>query len=217
MTALHLRNKCLLEAGGSNARVMEAFKRATRGQPGAEKLSGISLLRSMQRRRRDATPPAPTDAPDADKYLTDERYSGSLYAKHYLGMVQAIADDGGHEGYGLLFGSLNTIRHLGEETKIIQVDGTFRTAPSTAAGRFYQILIFHAKFGGHVMPFFKAIMTGKKRRLYDQVFVKIKQFLPEGVSPSVVLTDFEPALQGALAAVFPEASVRGCWFHFSQV
>ena len=33
-------------------------------------------------------------------------------------------------------------------------------------------------------------------------------------NPDTVLTDFETALQGAL--IFPDASVCGCWFHFSQ-
>ena len=31
------------------------------------------------------------------------------------------------------------------------------------------------------------------------------------------MSDYEQALQGALANLFPEADVLGCWFHYSQV
>ena len=31
------------------------------------------------------------------------------------------------------------------------------------------------------------------------------------------MSDYENALQGALADIFPEADILGCWFHFSQV
>ena len=212
VTTLQLRDKIFREAEAGNTKVSEAFKRATRGEPGAEKVSGYSMHRSMQRRRREKIPPPPTDPVDADRLLKDVRYAGCTFTQHYLGLVQA------EEGqFGLVFGSRENINHLGAETKVIQVDGTFRTAPSMARGRFAQILMFHAKFRGHVMPFFKAVMTNKSRPLYDSVFQMIKEVLPEEVVPDIVLTDFESALQGALSAIFPTASVRGCWFHYSQV
>ena len=64
------------------------------------------------------------------------------------------------------------IAKLGVHTKVVQCDGTFRTAPSTATGRFYQILMLRAKYEGHVMPFIKVIMTGKSGALYKAVFKK---------------------------------------------
>ena len=58
------------------------------------------LLRTMRRRRRENTPPVPRDAADADKYLTDEAYSDTVYAKYYIGLVHSEDD-----GYALLFAS----------------------------------------------------------------------------------------------------------------
>ena len=72
-------------------------------------------------------------------------------------------------------------------------------------------------YKSNVLPFFKAVMTGKSRALYDSVFHKIKEELPETVNPETVMTDYEVALQGALSEIFPEATIVGCWFHFSQV
>ena len=72
-------------------------------------------------------------------------------------------------------------------------------------------------YKSNVLPFFKAVMTGKSRALYDSVFQKIKEELPETVNPETVMTDYEGALQGALSEIFPEATIVGCWFHFSQV
>ena len=106
---------------------------------------------------------------------------------------------------------------LGVHTKVIHSDGTFRTAPSTATGRFYQNLMLHCKFEGHVLPFFKVIMTGKSGALYKAVFHKIKEELPDTVNPETIMCDFETALQNGLKEIFPEAVVTGCWFHFSQV
>ena len=54
----------------------------------------------MRRRRRENTPPVPRDAADADKYLTDEAYSDTVYAKYYIGLVHSEDD-----GYALLFAS----------------------------------------------------------------------------------------------------------------
>ena len=106
---------------------------------------------------------------------------------------------------------------LGIHTKLSQCDGTFRTAPSTTIGRFYQNLMLHFKFEGHVLPFFKAIMTGKSGPLYKVVFHKMKEELPESVKIETCMCDFEPALQNGLQEIFPDAIITGCWFHYSQV
>ena len=113
--------------------------------------------------------------------------------------------------------STENLSKLGVHTKLIQCDGTFRTAPSTVTGRFYQNLMLHAKYFGHVLPFFKVVMTGKSGVLYNTVFQKIKVELPSSVSPETVMCDFEPALQNGLQAIFPDAIITGCWFHYSQV
>ena len=60
-------------------------------------------------------------------------------------------------------------------------------------------------------------MSHKTRALYDAVFLQVKAMLPDTVQPEYLLTDYETALQKGLGTIFPEATVLGCWFHFSQV
>ena len=60
-------------------------------------------------------------------------------------------------------------------------------------------------------------MTRKTRSLYDGVYEKLRELLPDSVQPETIITDYEEALQAGLQAVFPDADVRGCWFHYAQV
>ena len=66
-------------------------------------------------------------------------------------------------------------------------------------GHMYQILIILAIYKEHMFPVVKAIMTNKTRSLYDAVFTKVKALLPEKVEPTLVLSDYEPALMGGLS------------------
>ena len=129
----------------------------------------------MQRWRRGKTPPPPLNALVADESLRDFRYVDSIYSKHYLGLVY------GNDGeYALVFASRENLNKLGAHTKLIMCDGTFKTAPCTSDNKhFYQNLMLHARYKTNVLPFMKAIMTGKSRRLYDAVFKKLKEYLPD--------------------------------------
>ena len=60
----------------------------------------MKYFRTMQRRRRGKTPPVPLNAIDADKFLRDELYRDSIYAKYYIGLIQSDDDQ-----YALLFAS----------------------------------------------------------------------------------------------------------------
>ena len=94
---------------------------------------------------------------------------------------------------------------------------TLVLTPSFAKFSGEKMLMPHAEFEGHVMPFIKVVMTGKSGALYKAVFKRIKEELPDSVNPETVMCDFEAALQNGLQEIFPDAIVTGCWFHFSQV
>ena len=55
------------------------------------------------------------------------------------------------------------------------------------------------------------------RSLYDSVFTKLKSLLPNTVRPTLIICDYENALMGGLAVIFPTSQIIGCWFHYSQV
>ena len=113
---------------------------------------------------------------------------------------------------------LGNLSKLGPETKVFWADGTFRTAPALRDNtHMYQLLRVYSDYKGKTFPIFQAIMSGKSKSLYDVVYARLKELLPETVEPEMIMTDYEIALQGGLSDIFPSAQVLGCWFHFSQV
>ena len=61
-----------------------------------------------------------------------------------------------------------------------------------------------------------AMMSGRKKRDYKAVLKAVRGLLPEDICLKEVLIDFESALWGAVAAVFPGISIKGCCFHWKQ-
>lgn len=65
-------------------------------------------------------------------------------------------------------------------------------------------------------------MSEKTEELYQMVLSNIieafRQHNPdEDPVVQLMISDFEQAILSAMAATFPEARSRGCWFHFGQV
>lgn len=58
-------------------------------------------------------------------------------------------------------------------------------------------------------------MTGKTEKSYDEVFMRIKQEVPEFHSLGVH-TDFGMALRYSFQKAFPYAFNAGCHFHYCQ-
>ena len=86
--------------------------------------------------------PPPLNALAADESLRDEQYADSIYAKHYLALIQV-----GEDQFALVWASKKNLSKLGSHTKLIMCDGTFKTAPCFSDNsHFYQVLILHAKY-----------------------------------------------------------------------
>ena len=101
--------------------------------------------------------------------MKSEQYKDKKFAQYYQGLVS-----GCEEEKALVFAHPHNLSKLDENTKQINADGTFRTAPAMRIGHFYQVLIIMAIYKEHMFPVVKAIMTNKTRSLYDAVFTKVK-------------------------------------------
>jgi len=67
-------------------------------------------------------------------------------------------------------------------------------------------------FGGML-----ASVNSRQVLLYDvQVFRVVLHLLPRQPAVAAFMVDFERAVWQALAAEFPDVTVRGCTFHFTQ-
>ena len=71
------------------------------------------------------------------------------------------------------------LEKLGSDTKTVFADGTFRTAPSMRNGHLYQILKVYVEYKGNTVCVFKAVMTAKSRCLYDAVYERLREILPD--------------------------------------
>lgn len=59
-------------------------------------------------------------------------------------------------------------------------------------------------------------MESKNAAAYRSIFDYIKSVVPN-LNPTVIITDFERALQQSALEAFPNSQVVGCWFHSANV
>ena len=69
---------------------------------------------------------------------------------------------------------------------------------------------------GKVSAMLRALMSRKTRKAYDRVLSAIADIVLN-LRPSNMITDFEGALQEALIAMYPKATLQGCFFHYCHV
>ena len=93
----------------------------------------------------------------------------------------------------------------------IQYDCTFETTPR----EFVQTMNIMATYRGAKIPVWTCILTSKKVFLYTAILKKFSQEYP-CIKPKLIQSDFEAALHLAAKLVYPSASVRGCWLHYSS-
>ena len=116
----------------------------------------------------------------------------------------------GNETTGVLFSTekLSTALELGVHAAF---DGTFFVCPKL----FGQVFTLFTANGNHFFPAFVAIMKNRKQKSYQSLFQKIQELAP-GFTPEFVISDFEKASRKSFKAVWPNAQLSGCYFHFSQ-
>lgn len=90
-------------------------------------------------------------------------------------------------------------------------DGTFEYAPSV----FYQLYTFHAQIGTNYPPMIYFFLPNKTTKTYERMLDIVLELCPQ-FRPSTFLVDYEMAMLKALRSKFGEATIKGCYFHFTQ-
>lgn len=57
-------------------------------------------------------------------------------------------------------------------------------------------------------------MKGRTYKLYKQVFKHLRDV--HNLDPGSIMLDYEKASRLAAARIWPQSTIRGCWFHFNQ-
>ena len=164
-----------------------------------------SIRRNIRRQRQKAGNPLPVplNREDIPNPLPDS-YRQTSNGENFL------LYDSGDEDRILVFGTTEGLQLLGTNEHWF-MDGTFKTVPPL----FVQLYTIHALVEGRVIPAVYTLLPNKQFQTYRRLLaVLLTQNMD--LSPSSVLMDFERAAQNAAAEVFPEATVKGCFFHLSQ-
>ncbi|QQP54480.1 uncharacterized protein FKW44_007327 [Caligus rogercresseyi] len=67
---------------------------------------------------------------------------------------------------------------------------------------------------GRSIPAAYGPFPGKTQILYTNLFQQLNSEGP--FFPETILTDYEKGLQNAILSIWPNSSLRGCYFHFKQ-
>ena len=109
-----------------------------------------------------------------------------------------------------LLGTADNINVLSSCDNLI-IDGTFKVAPHL----FTQLLTVHGlTTDGYRLPLAYGLLPGKRQEMYYNLLNELDTNGP--FQPLTVLADFEIGLRNAISTTWPNAAIRGCYFHFKQ-
>ena len=113
----------------------------------------------------------------------------------------------------LLFRTKENLKVL-TSTKNIEMDGIFKIVPR----EFPQLYIIHGKYKNKFFPLTYALLPSKEQCQYERMWRLIKREADNVAELKIksMLCDFETSAIKAVSSVFPDASVKGCYFHFTQ-
>ena len=195
----HLKTKCKILAKHSQNNLRKVFDDATRTDPCGREISFTECESAMYRSRRTLHPKIP---------LTASEFCGMLPSTTLGEFHQCSVTSGVDTGVVFYSSEMSTL--LAEVTNI-QFDGTFYTVPT----QFGQLWTIFVAVGRHTLPALHCLMTAKSQELYKAVLESISAKIPH-FRPVASMSDWEPAARNAINEVYPQITVYGCWFHYTQ-
>ncbi|CAF4545542.1 unnamed protein product, partial [Rotaria socialis] len=119
-------------------------------------------------------------------------------------------DSGSIDQRILIFSTKKQLKIL-ENANYIYLDGTFSVVPEL----YFQLYTIHATYLSHIIPVVYILLTGKKQRLYKEIFQQIKNLIPNFDPPNIMI-DYERATINEIKKQFPSSNVSVCFFHLCQ-
>lgn len=171
----------------------------------AAKLSKINTLKRTVRRERVKQNMEPTQPKCLEELDIPESFKTTAKGKPFL-----LFDSGKVKQRIQIFSTKDNLAYL-QEADNIYMDGTFKTVPML----FYQLYTVHAIINEESIPLVYALLPDKSKDTYIKLISALKGLAPS-LKPQSVLIDFELAMIGAIKQEFPNTSIQGCFFHFSQ-
>ena len=102
---------------------------------------------------------------------------------------------------------------------VLQCDGSLKTAPKM----YHQLCTLHVDIepssNSETVPILYALLPDKRKQTYTELFKSISskcETVGLQFNPVKVMMDFEAAPISAVKELYPNCSISGCNFHFSQ-
>jgi len=165
-----------------------------------------SLKSALYRHRKNTLPTLPTTRAEVN---LDDPWISTSDGRPFL-----LFEDGQDEKM-LVFATQEQLSVL-QEADIIYMDGTFSSCPSL----WNQLYIIHTTSGSTMFPLVYALLPDRRMttylRFFNELKIKVQEKLNQPLSPSTVQVDFEMAAIRSVQEAFPDAEIKGCFFHFTQ-
>ena len=97
------------------------------------------------------------------------------------------------------------------KSTVWSIDGTFSVCPKPWV-QLYTISILKNQ---HVIPIIFILLKTKSEVEYRKMIFVIRRLIP-GLTPKIIICDFEKAAINAFGSLFPSARLSGCLFHLGQ-
>ena len=118
-------------------------------------------------------------------------------------------------GRTVIFSSRNQLKMMCE-SNILYMDGTFKACPKF----FTQVYIITGIYRGEYLPLAFVLMSRRTSDAYKKIFRALKvaclEISANGLSPNMLITDFENATASAIQVEFQNSAHYGCYFHYVQ-
>jgi MULE transposase domain len=194
--------------------IAKRFKSTVQQMAIVSQFPSYSGIRRQLYRHRDATHIPVPDPCDLPEELTTTHRGKNVTADDVNYLEQFLLHTS-MDGKLLVFCADTELQTLYNSPYVV-CDGTFEMAPDSA----YQLYTIHGYYGDEGMPLVWALLPNKGKSTYVDMFQAIRYALVNkygdvGGQRSFIV-DFELAAIDAIATVFPQATVKGCTFHFRQ-
>lgn len=113
----------------------------------------------------------------------------------------------------LMFMHYKTLEKLGKVEEL-HVDHSIKSEPAPPNFN-YSILTVHAVQQQQSYPLVYVVMTVRSHSIYSAIFAYLREQMPDTIAPSNIFSNYDAEMMDALKILFPEATVRGYYFHYT--
>ena len=175
-----------------------------------------SIKQTMVRARNNLIPPIPRDFDHFDSLILSNEYMVDYtHDSNHNVFYRGIFHDSLQQSQIIVFSSQRVYDHIqSEDSLFIFIDGTFKCVPKDKL-LLQQLIVVKVNFLGKSFPLVYALDQRKTVAVYETVLTYLKNLVGSS-RVCEIMCDYEDAIRAAVRNVFPHATLRGCWFHFSK-